>query len=200
MLLLVWREWTIKQFYYINQYIKDGELRVVGDGGVQYGVISKTEAMEKATELEVDLVLVAPNAKPPVAKLIDFAKFKYQQEKKEQTSKKKTSVQETKEIRLTPFMAENDLNTRIKKAQKFLTGNDKVRFSVWFHGRQITRKQFGFDVLKTAMAKLGDLAMVEQEPKFRGKILQMTVKPAKTKSNISNKSNTGNTSDKQASS
>lgn len=173
---------------------------MVGDGGVQYGVISKTEAMEKATELEVDLVLVAPNAKPPVAKLIDFAKFKYQQEKKEQTSKKKTSVQETKEIRLTPFMAENDLNTRIKKAQKFLTGNDKVRFSVWFHGRQITRKQFGFDVLKTAMAKLGDLAMVEQEPKFRGKILQMTVKPAKAKSNISNKSNTGNTSDKQASS
>lgn len=173
---------------------------MVGDGGTQYGVISKTEAMKKATELGVDLVLVAPNAKPPVAKLIDFAKFKYQQEKKEQTSKKKTSVQETKEIRLTPFMAENDLNTRIKKAQKFLTGNDKVRFSVWFHGRQITRKQFGFDVLKTAMTKLGDLAMVEQEPKFRGKILQMTVKPAKAKGNTSNKSNTGNTSDKQVSS
>ena len=167
---------------------------MVGDGGTQYGVISKTEAMEKATELGVDLVLVAPNAKPPVAKLIDFAKFRYQQEKKEQTSKKKTSVQETKEIRLTPFMAENDLNTRIKKAQKFLVGNDKVRFSVWFHGRQITRKQFGFDVLKLAMEKLGGIAAVEQEPKFRGKILQMTIKPAKAKGNTSSKSNTGSTS------
>lgn len=152
---------------------------MVGDDGAQYGVISKTEAMKKATELGVDLVLVAPNAKPPVAKLIDFAKFKYQQEKKEQTSKKKTSVQETKEIRLTPFMAENDLNTRIKKARKFLADNDKVRFSVWFHGRQITRKQFGFDILKTAMAKLEKAAAVEQEPKFRGKILQMTIKPAR---------------------
>ena len=144
--------------------------------------------MKKATGLGVDLVLVAPNAKPPVAKLIDFAKFKYQQEKKEQTSKKKTSVQETKEIRLTPFMAENDLNTRIRKAQKFLAGNDKVRFSVWFHGRQITRKQFGFDVLKTAMAKLGEAAAVEQEPKFRGKILQMTIKPNKVRQAPSSKS------------
>lgn len=160
---------------------------MVGDGGTQYGVISKTEAMEKAAELGVDLVLVAPNAKPPVAKLIDFAKFKYQQEKKEQTSKKKSSAQETKEVRLTPFMAENDLSTRIRRARGFLSGNDKVRFSVWFRGRQITRKQFGYDLLKNVLERLKDIAVTEQEPKFRGKILQMTIKPSKLKQAPSSK-------------
>lgn len=153
-------------------------MRVIGDDGTQYGVLTKEEALKKAQELGIDLVLVAPKVNPPVAKIIDFSKFKFQQEKKEQSSKKKTNIQELKELRLTPFMAENDLMVRVNRAKKFLSGGDKVRLTVWFRGRQITRKQFGYDILRLATEKLNDVAVVESEPKLRGKNLEMLLKPA----------------------
>lgn len=128
----------------------------------------------------MDLVLVGAKAKPPVAKIIDFAKFKYQQGKKEQSIKRKMSVQELKEVRLTPFMADNDLNVRLKRARKFLSQNNKVRLNVWFRGRQITRKQFGYDLVRKATSELADVSAVEVEPKFRGKVLQTILKPVKS--------------------
>lgn len=142
-------------------------------------MISKADALNKAKEIGMDLVLVAPKPNPPVAKIIDFAKFKFQQEKKEQASKRKASVQDLKDVRLTPFMAENDLNIRLARARKFLESNSKVRFNVWFRGRQITRKQFGYDLLKRVVEKLTDVSTVMLEPKFKGKVLQMTLKPFK---------------------
>lgn len=151
---------------------------MIGDDGEQYGVLTKEEALKKAQEKGIDLVLVAPKVNPPVARIIDFSKFKFQQEKKEQSSKKKTNTQELKELRLTPFMAENDLLVRVNRARKFLTGGDKVRLTVWFRGRQITRKQFGYDMLRTATEKLQDVAAVELEPKLRGKNLEMLLRPA----------------------
>lgn len=129
----------------------------------------------------MDLVLVAPKANPPVAKIIDFAKFKFQQEKKEQASKRKATAQDLKEIRLSPFMADNDLNVRLSRAKKFLSENNKVKFNVWFRGRQKTKKQFGYDLLKRVTKEIKDIAAVEAPPKFRGHILQMTMKPINAK-------------------
>lgn len=173
------RKHSITQYFYINQHINANELRVVGDDGTQYGVLSKQDALRLAEEKSLDVVLVAPNAKPPVAKLIEFSKFKFQQEKKEQSSKKKSSVQELKELRLTPFMAAGDLKVRIARAKDFLTHGDKVRLTVWFRGRQITRKQFGYDILHSAVEQIGGVGAVEQEPKLRGKNLEMLIRPLK---------------------
>ena len=154
-------------------------MRVVDGNGTQYGVVTKQEGLRLAQERGLDLVLVAPQAKPPVAKLIDFSKFKFQQEKKEQSAKRKATTQELKELRLTPFMAENDLKVRLERSRKFLAGGDKVRLTVWFKGRQITRKQFGYDVLRSAAKQLADVGAVEQEPKLRGKSLEMLIRPIK---------------------
>lgn len=154
-------------------------MRVIGDDDKQHGVITKQEALRLAEVKGTDLVLVAPNANPPVAKLIDFSKFKFQQEKKEQSAKKKARTQELKEFRLTPFIAENDLNVRVERARKFLRNGDKTRFVVWFRGRQLAHKQFGYDILKKAVEKLNDVAVVEIEPKFRGRNLEITLKPSK---------------------
>lgn len=152
---------------------------MVSETGQQLGVMAKGDALKRAQGAGMDLVLVAPNINPPVAKIIDFAKFKFQQEKKEQESKKKSKQAEIKEVRLTPFMAENDLMVRLKRAKKFLLDKDKVRFNVWFRGRQMTRRQFGYDLLKKVMAELSNVGAVEQEAKFRGNVLQMTMKPGK---------------------
>ncbi len=158
-------------------------MRVVSETGEQLGVMTKGDALKRAQEAGMDLVLVAPNINPPVGKIIDFAKFKFQQEKKEQESKKKSKQSETKEVRLTPFMAENDLMVRVKRSKKFLLDGDKVRFNVWFRGRQMSKKQFGYDLLKKVMTELTGVGGVEQEAKFRGNVLQMTVKPGKENKN-----------------
>lgn len=152
---------------------------MVSETGEQLGVMGKGDALKRAQEAGMDLVLVAPNINPPVAKIIDFAKFKFQQEKREQESKKKSKAQEIKEVRLTPFMAENDLMVRVKRAKKFLVDNDKVRFNVWFRGRQMSKRQFGYDLLKKVMVQLAGIGDIEQDAKFRGNVLQMTVKPGK---------------------
>ena len=158
-------------------------MRVVSETGEQLGIMTKGDALKRAGEAGMDLVLVAPNINPPVAKIIDFAKFKFQQEKEEQESKKKPKQSETKEVRLTPFMAENDLMVRVKRAKKFLLGNDKVRFNVWFRGRQMSKRQFGYDLLKKVMGQLDGAGEIEQDAKFRGNVLQMTVKPGKENRN-----------------
>jgi len=155
-------------------------MRVIDEQGTQIGVMSKAEALKKAKAMDLDLVLVAPNAKPPVAKIIDFSKFKFQQEKKEQTSKKKNKSQELKELRLTPFMAENDLNVRLERAKKFLRGGDKVRLVVFFRGRQITKKQFGYDILQQCKVALVKYGAPEAEAKLRGKNLEVVFKPIKS--------------------
>ena len=158
-------------------------MRVVSETGEQLGIMTKGDALKRAGEAGMDLVLVAPNINPPVAKIIDFAKFKFQQEKKEQESKKKSKQSETKEVRLTPFMAKNDLMVRVKRAREFLKDNDKVRFNVWFRGRQMSKKQFGYDLLKKVMGQLDGAGEIEQDAKFRGNVLQMTVKPGKENRN-----------------
>src|SRR5258708_13733753 len=129
-----------KLFYKVNHFITAPELRVVSDIGEAFGVMTKGDALAKAEELGVDLVEIAPQAQPPVAKLIDFAKFKYQLNQKRQEEKKKNKNVEVKEIRFTPFIGENDFQIRIKKASEYLNSADKFKLEVKFTGRDITRK------------------------------------------------------------
>lgn len=127
----------------------------------------------------LDLVEVAPKAKPPVAKITDFSKFKYQEKQKHLKSRKKSKSQEIKKIRFTPFIAENDFNTRVKRAREFLEEGDKVTLVVKFVGRQITRKEFGYELIKKAYSQLQDLATMEREPALKGKLLMTTLAPTK---------------------
>lgn len=147
----------------------------------QIGVMSKNEALELAQKEGLDLVEVAPNARPPVAKLIDFAKFRYQERRKHLEGKRKSKTQVLKEVRFTPFIAENDFQTRVKKAQEFLEEGDKVILVVKFVGRQITRKEFGFELIKRAYSQLQEFATMEREPALKGKLLRTTLAPIKKK-------------------
>ena len=134
-----------------------------------------------AQEQGLDLVEVASKANPPVCKLINFKKFRYLERKKDSEGKKKSKRLELKEIRFTPFIGKNDLEYRIKKAEGFLKEGHKVKITVKFVGRQITRKEFGYDLLNTVTEKLRTLSSVELEPKFVGKLLSMTLAPIGTK-------------------
>jgi translation initiation factor IF-3 len=151
---------------------------VVDEKGKQIGVIPTQEALFKARQKGLDLVEVAPEAKPPVCKLIDFKKFKYQESKKLRTGKKRKR-QDLKEIRFTPFIAPKDFEVRLNRAKEFLSEGHKIRLTVKFVGRQITRKQFGYDLLSKASKTLGEISKVESEPKFQGRLLMMVLKPSK---------------------
>jgi translation initiation factor IF-3 len=138
-----------------------------------------SEALFKAKQKGLDLVEVASQAKPPVCKIVDFNKFKYLENKKQRKGAKKSKVKETKEIRFSPFIAENDFQFRIKRAKEFLKESHKIRLTIWFKGRQITRKQFGYELLEKAVKALEEVSKVESEPKFHGKMLSMVLKPGK---------------------
>lgn len=141
--------------------------------------MTREAAIALAQEKNLDLVLVAANAVPPVVKLINFSKFKYQQQQKEASGKKKTKHVDIKEIRFTPFIAKGDYDMRIKKAKDFLEAGNKVKLNVKFTGRQITRKQFGEALIQKAINDLLETADVEREPSFQGKILYCQLQPKK---------------------
>ena len=168
-----------RKYYKINQYIQDPKVRVIIDGGENLGVIKLEEAKKIAAEKSLDLVVVTENAKPPVCKIIDFKKLRYNEQKKTQSGRKKGKVQDIKEVRFTPFIGKNDLDNRVKKIRTFLEDGDKVKLTVKFVGRQITRKDFGNRVIQTVYEEIEDIAKIEVEPKLQGKILAMIVKPKK---------------------
>jgi len=157
--------------YRINSRIFASPLRVLDVEGKQIGVISKDEALRLAQEQELDLVEIAATAKPPVAKIIDFNKFLYQQAKKKQEEKKKAKTSETKEIRLGPFMSDNDLQVMIRRGREFLEDGDKIRLVVRFRGRQITRSEFGKGVIQKVVDALADISKIDREPHFEGRQL-----------------------------
>jgi len=171
----------VAKFYRINQYIQAREVRVVDETGKQIGIMPIFNAIQKAKEEGKDLVEVAANANPPVAKIIDFKKFKYLEAKKEKEEKKGARGGEIKEIKLTPFIAANDLRTRIKKIREFLEEGNKVKVRVLFKGREITKKEFGYKVLAQITENLAEEAVSESEPKFQGRELLLTLSPKKNK-------------------
>lgn len=175
-----------RKFYRINERIFASTLRVLGSDGKQIGVLSKYEALKKAREENLDLVEIAPTASPPVAKIIDFNKFIYQEEKKKKEEKKKSKSSETKELRLGPFMNDHDLMVMIRRGREFLGDGNKVKFVVKFAGRQITHPEFGENILKRAIDELSDISKIEREKHFEGRQLIAIIYPAKNTGQKSN--------------
>jgi translation initiation factor IF-3 len=168
-----------RKFYRVNERIFALSLRVLDAEGKQIGVLSKFEALQEARSQGLDLVEIAPLAKPPVAKIVDYKKFLYQEEKKKREEKKKTKASETKEVRLGPFMSDNDLGVMTKRAREFLLDGDKVRLVVFFAGRQITHPEFGHKVLDKTIADLADVSKVERDRHLEGKKLIVLISPDK---------------------
>lgn len=157
----------------INEQIRDREVRVVGEDGEQLGIMSSRDAMKLAEEAGLDLVKIAPTAKPPVCKIVDYGKFKYEQTRKEKEAKKKQKVIEIKEIRLSPNIDTNDLNTKINAARKFLAKGDKVKITLRFRGREMAHMANSKHILDDFAAELADIAVVEKAPKVEGRSMTM---------------------------
>ena len=158
------------KFYKINYQIQSAQIRLLDEKGVQIGIVSKIEALQKAKELGLDVVEIAAHAKPPVAKLIDFKKFKYQESKKDREAKKTQKNVGVKEIRLRPFIGQHDFDTRLARAKEFLEDGNQVKLNVMFKGRELGRKQFGFEVLNRFIKDLG-IVKVVREPRLEGRAL-----------------------------
>ncbi|USS85244.1 translation initiation factor IF-3 [Fructilactobacillus myrtifloralis] len=166
----------------VNDGIRAREMMVIDDQGNKLGLKSKAEAMQIAEDANLDLVLVAPNAKPAVAKILDYGKYRFNQQKKERESRKKQKTVSVKEIRLSPTIDTNDFNTKLKNAQKFLTKGEKVRVSIRFKGRAITHKEIGRDVLNRMADATADIATVTQRAKMDGRSMFLMLAPSnKTK-------------------
>ena len=157
----------------INEQIRDKEVRVIGTDGEQLGIMSAKEALKLAEEAGVDLVKIAPTAKPPVCKIVDYGKYKYELTRKEKEAKKKQKVIETKEIRLSPNIDTNDLNTKINAARKFLSKGDKVKVTLRFRGREMAHMANSKHILDDFAANLSDVATLEKAPKVEGRSMTM---------------------------
>ena len=168
---------TIAKEMIINDRIRAQEVRLIGRDGEQIGVISKQEALRIAEEAELDLVLVSPNAKPPVARVMDYGKYRYQQQRKAREQRKNQKTIQVKEIRLSPTIDENDFQTKVRQGKKFIDKGDKVKVSIRFRGRAITHKDLGREVLERFASELADVATVEQKPKMEGRSMQLQLAP-----------------------
>jgi translation initiation factor IF-3 len=157
----------------INEQIRDKEVRLIGEDGAQLGIVSGREAMRMAEEAGLDLVKIAPTAKPPVCKIVDYGKYKYEQIRKEKEAKKKQRVIEIKEIRLSPNIDTNDLNTKINSARKFLSKGDKVKVTLRFRGREIAHMNSSRHILDDFAESVSDIAVVEKAPKVEGRSMTM---------------------------
>lgn len=167
------------KYYKTNQYITAQEVRVIGPDEKQLGVMSRDEALFKARQQGMDLILVAETAQPPVVKMIEFSKFKYQQQQKLKEGQKNDKTRDQKEIRFTPFIGQKDFDTRIERIKEFLSHGHKIKIAVKFTGRQITRKDFGDAVLKRATQALNEFGTQETAPKLQGKLMWVTIGPKK---------------------
>ena len=157
----------------INEQIRDREVRLVGPEGEQLGLMSSRDAYQKAVDAGLDLVKIAPKAQPPVCKIIDYGKFKYEQTRKEKEARKKQKVVEVKEVRMSPNIDQNDLNTKVNAARKFLSKGDKVKVSIRFRGREMAHTQASRPILLDFAQQLADVAVVEKPPKMEGRFMTM---------------------------
>ena len=161
----------IKQELLINEQIRAREVQLISDNGEKLGTMALAKALEIAEEKKLDLVLVAPNSVPPVCKIMDYGKYKFEQAKKEKEAKKKQKVQETKEIRITPNIEEHDFNFKAKNIRKFIIDGNKVKITVRFRGRELNNVKMGENVLNKFIENLEDIAAPEKAPKLEGKNL-----------------------------
>lgn len=157
----------------INEQIRDKEVRVIGVNGEVVGIMSSKEALKLAREAELDLVKVAPQAKPPVCKIVDYGKLRYEMARKEKEARKKQKITEIKEVRLSPNIDTNDLNTKINQARKFLKHGDKVKVTLRFRGRELAHVDQSKVILDDFAEKLSDVAVIEKPAKFEGRSMIM---------------------------
>lgn len=167
----------------VNDGIRAREVRLIGADGDQLGIKSKDEAMQIAEAAGLDLVVVAPKAKPMVAKVIDYGKYRFEQQKKARLSRKKQKVVSVKEIRLSPTIDTNDFNTKLKRAKTFISKGEKVRVSIRFKGRAITHKEIGRDVLNRMADSTSDVASVTQRAKMDGRSMFLMLAPKSSDKN-----------------
>ena len=170
----LWRYKTISELM-INEQIRDKEIRLVGSDGEQLGIMSSREAQKIADEAGLDLVKIAPNAKPPVCKVIDYGKYRYEMARKEKDAKKKQKTVELKEIRLSPNIDVNDLNTKMNAARKFLAKGNKVKITLRFRGREMAHMNSSKHIVDDFAENLADVAVVEKAPKVEGRSIGMVL-------------------------
>ena len=170
--IIIWRCTTISELM-INERIRDREVRLVSESGEQLGIMSSREALKLAREADLDLVKIAPNAKPPVCKIIDYGKYRYELARKEKEAKKKQKTMEVKEVRLSPNIDTNDLNTKANQARKFITKGDKVKVTLRFRGREMAHVNYSKQILDSFYERLEDIAVVDKNHKMEGRSMVM---------------------------
>lgn len=163
----------------INEQIRDKEVRVIGPDGEQLGIMSAKEAYFKAKDANLDLVKIAPTAKPPVCKIIDYGKYRYEVARKAKEAKKKQKTIETKEIRLSPNIDTNDLNTKVNQARKFLSKGAKVKVALRFRGREMAHRDVGKEILDSFFEQLEDVASIDKPAKMEGRSMVMFLSATK---------------------
>lgn len=177
MLFKKYRRCLVIKELQINEEIRDREVRLISEDGEQLGIVLSKEAQRMAEEKELDLVKISPNAKPPVCKIMDYGKHKYELSKKEKEAKKKQKVISIKEIRLTPNIEDNDLQTKAKKANGFLKDEDKVKVSVRFRGRELGNTSAGREVLEKFAELTSENGVIDKRPKLEGRNMVMFLSP-----------------------
>lgn len=168
-----------KDKIYLNEDIRANQVRCIGDDGTQYGIISKTEALEIASKMGLDLVLIAPDATPPVCKIMDYGKFKYQQEKRQKEAKKQQKIIEIKEIKLSAKTAQNDLNYKVKHALEFISEGKHVKFRVFLKGREMNTPEIGIKMLEKIWEMVQNNCDQANAPALEGRYTNMLVVPKK---------------------
>ena len=171
-LSILWRCTTISDLM-INEQIRDKEVRLIGANGEQLGIMSARDAQKQAMEAGLDLVKIAPTAKPPVCKIIDYGKYRYELAQKEKEAKRKQKTIEIKEVRLSPNIEENDLNTKVNNARKFLTKGNKVKVTLRFRGREMAHMYKSKHILDEFAESVADIAVIEKAPKVEGRTMTM---------------------------
>lgn len=161
----------------INGQIRDKEIRLISDTGEQVGIMSAREAQKLADEKNLDLVKISPQAKPPVCKIMDYSKYKFDQTKKEKEAKKKQKVIETKEVRLSPSIDTHDVQVKVKNAIKFLKAGNKVKVSIRFRGRELSRQDAAIEIMKDFANQVSEVGQIEKEPKMEARTMAMFLGP-----------------------
>ncbi|TCP32110.1 translation initiation factor 3 (bIF-3) [Scopulibacillus darangshiensis] len=165
----------------VNEGIRASQVRLIDQNGEQIGIKSKHEALDMARNVNLDLVMVAPNAKPPVCRIMDYGKYRYEQQKKEKEARKNQKVINIKEIRLSPNIEEHDFNTKLRNARKFLEKGDKVKASIRFRGRAITHSELGREVLLRLAKECEEVSTIEAKPKMEGRSMFLVLAPTNEK-------------------
>ena len=165
----------------INEEIRDREVRVIGQDGEQLGIMATSAALALAEEKQLDLVKIAPQAKPPVCKIMDYGKYRFEQSKREREMRKNQKVIVIKEVQLSATIEEHDIDVKFRAAEKFLKDGNKVKVSIRFRGRQISHSEIGLEVMKDFAERLNDIAVVERRPLTEGRNMTMVLAPKESK-------------------